>query len=112
MTVNVVDWIMSTSIIFLDEFFNANDVDIMVFEPCVLFHPGAAWDEIQNMVRQMICRTLCSFRTIQFCVFHSPFASRFLAMWDVTEAMWDVNVMSYKFPPQVINLPEANLDES
>ena len=28
---------MSTSTILLDQKFNANDVDIMVFEPCVLF---------------------------------------------------------------------------
>ena len=30
---------MSTSIILLDQNFNANDVDMMVFEPCVL-SPG------------------------------------------------------------------------
>ena len=35
------DRIMSTSIILLDQNFNANDVDIdiMVFEACVLFLP-------------------------------------------------------------------------
>ena len=31
---------MSTSIIILDQNFNANDVDIMVFEPSVLFPPA------------------------------------------------------------------------
>ena len=39
MTVNVKDRIMSTSIIILDQNFNANYVDIMVFEPSVLFTP-------------------------------------------------------------------------
>ena len=34
---------MSTSIILLDQNFNANDVDIMVFEPCVLFPPVAVF---------------------------------------------------------------------
>ena len=34
---------MSTSIILLDQNFNANDVDIMEFEPCVLFPPAAVW---------------------------------------------------------------------
>ena len=33
------DMIMSTSINLLDQNFNANDVDIMVFEPSVLFPP-------------------------------------------------------------------------
>ena len=33
---------MSTSIIILDQNFNANYVDIMVFEPSVLFPPPAA----------------------------------------------------------------------
>ena len=32
---------MSTSIISLDQNFNANDVDIIVFEPYVLFSPAA-----------------------------------------------------------------------
>ena len=36
-TINVIDRIMSTSNILLDQNFNANDVDIMVFEPSVLF---------------------------------------------------------------------------
>ena len=39
MTVNVMDRIMSTSFIILDQNFNANYVDIMVFEPSVLFPP-------------------------------------------------------------------------
>ena len=43
MTVNVMDRIMSTSIIVLDQTFNANYVDIMVFEPSVLFPPAAVW---------------------------------------------------------------------
>ena len=37
LTVNVMDRIMSTSIILLDQNSNANDVDILVFEPCDLF---------------------------------------------------------------------------
>ena len=39
MTVNVMDRIMSTSIIILDQNFNANYVDIMVFKPSVLLPP-------------------------------------------------------------------------
>ena len=35
--------IMSTSITLLDQNSNANDVDIMVFEPSVLLIPGAVW---------------------------------------------------------------------
>ena len=31
---------MSTSIYLLDQNFNANDADIMVFEPCVLSPPA------------------------------------------------------------------------
>ena len=50
MTVNVMDRIMSASIILLDQNSNENDVDIMVFEPCVLFPPVAAWGEIEHMV--------------------------------------------------------------
>ena len=39
------DRIMSASIILLDQNFNANYVDIMVFEPSVLFPPppAAVW---------------------------------------------------------------------
>ena len=44
---------MSTSIIFLDQNFNANDVDIMVFEHCVLFPPAAIWGEIDDMVQAL-----------------------------------------------------------
>ena len=40
-SVNVLDRIMSTSNILLDQNVNANDVDIMVFEPSVLFSPAA-----------------------------------------------------------------------
>ena len=32
-----------SSIILLDQTFNANDVDIMVFEPFVLLPPAAVW---------------------------------------------------------------------
>ena len=39
LTINVMDRIMSTSISLLDQNFNANDVDIMVFEPCVFISP-------------------------------------------------------------------------
>ena len=45
---------MSTSIILLDQNFNANDVDIMVFEPSVLFLPAAVWGEIDDMVPFLI----------------------------------------------------------
>ena len=41
LTVNVMDRIMSTSIILLDQIFNASN-DIMVFEPSVLVPPPAA----------------------------------------------------------------------
>ena len=41
---------MLTSIILLDQNFSANDVDIMVFEPSVLFPPAAVWGEIDDMV--------------------------------------------------------------
>ena len=40
---------MSTSLILLDQNFNANDVDIMVFEPCVLFPLGPL-----GGIRQMV----------------------------------------------------------
>ena len=45
---------MSTSILLLVQNFNANDVDIMVFELCVLFLPVANWEEIEHMVRDNI----------------------------------------------------------
>ena len=45
--------ILSTSIILLNQSFNANDVDIMVFAPCVLFPPAAAWGKIDDMVRKI-----------------------------------------------------------
>ena len=48
--------IMSTSIILLDQTFNAPDVDIMVFEPSVLFPPAAVWGGIDDMVR-LFCST-------------------------------------------------------
>ena len=41
---------MSTSIILLDQNFSANDVDIMVFEPSVLFPSPAVLVEIDDMV--------------------------------------------------------------
>ena len=37
------DSVMSTSNILLDQNTNANDVDMMVFEPFVLFPPAAVW---------------------------------------------------------------------
>ena len=45
MTVNVIDRIMSTSYILLDQ-----NVDIMVFEPCVLFFPFCRLGGIEHMV--------------------------------------------------------------
>ena len=42
---------MSTSIILLDRNFNANDVDIMVFEPVSYFPPVAAL--LRNMIRSI-----------------------------------------------------------
>ena len=54
LTVNVIDRIMSTSIILLDQNSNANDVDIMVFEPCVLFSPcGCLGGGIEHMVQSI-----------------------------------------------------------
>ena len=41
---------MSTSIALLDEYSNANDVDIMVFEPFDLFPPAPVWGGIDDMV--------------------------------------------------------------
>ena len=46
---------MSTSIILLDQNTNANNVDIMVFEPSLLFPPAAVWGGgggIDDMVLQ------------------------------------------------------------
>ena len=45
---------MSTSIILLDQTFNANDVDTMVFEPSVLFKPRRSFGEggIDDMVQK------------------------------------------------------------
>ena len=54
MTVNVMDRIMSTSIIILDQNFNANYVDIMLFEPSVLFPPRRSLGGIEHMVRDLI----------------------------------------------------------
>ena len=53
MTVIVMDRIMSTSITLLDQNFNANDVDIMVFEPCVLFSTCGNLGEIEHMDRHV-----------------------------------------------------------
>ena len=52
LTVKVMDRIMSTSINLLDQNFNANYVDIMVFEPSVLFPPAQFGREIDDMVRK------------------------------------------------------------
>ena len=73
MTVNVMDRIKSTSIIILDQNFNANYVDIMVFEPSVLFPPPPrrrlrrgelnTWSTICS-TRQVSCQPIvdhCSF---------------------------------------------------
>ena len=49
------DRIMSTSIILLDQNFSANDVDIMVFEPSVLFPPHRrSLGGIDDMVQILI----------------------------------------------------------
>ena len=45
---------MSTSIILLDQNFNANDVNILVFELPVLFPSAAVRGEIDDMVRSVI----------------------------------------------------------
>ena len=45
---------MSTSIILLDQTFNANDVDTMVVEPCFLFPPAAVWGGVDGMVRSVL----------------------------------------------------------
>ena len=47
------DRILSTSIIILDQNFNANYVDIMVFEPSVLFPPAVVWGGIEHMVQNL-----------------------------------------------------------
>ena len=54
-SVNVMDRIMSTSNILLDQNVNANDVDIMVFEPSVLFSPAAVREGvgIDDMVQAL-----------------------------------------------------------
>ena len=44
------DRIMSTSLILLEQTFNANDVDIMVFEPSVL-SPRRSLGGIDDMIR-------------------------------------------------------------
>ena len=43
------DRIMSASIILLDQNFNANDVDIMVFQPCILFSPWGGLNPLSNI---------------------------------------------------------------
>ena len=44
---------MSASTILLDQNLNANDVDIMVFEPSVLFTPPPLLSYLDDMVRQL-----------------------------------------------------------
>ena len=56
------DRIMSTSIILLDQNFSANDVDIMVFEPSVLFSPAAVWGGIDDMVPKKFCFEISNFQ--------------------------------------------------
>ena len=57
LTVNVMDRIMSTSIILLDQNFSANYVDIMVFEYSVLFAPPlpppSQFEGMDDIVRGM-----------------------------------------------------------
>ena len=48
------DRIMSESIILLDQIFSANNVDIMIFEPSVLFPPRRRVGEIDDMVPKHI----------------------------------------------------------
>ena len=50
------DRIMSTSINLLDQNFNANDVDIVVFVPSFLFFPAAVWEGVDDMVRSSLMR--------------------------------------------------------
>ena len=44
---------MSTLIILLDQNFNANYIEMIVFEPSVLFHPPPQFGGIDDMVRHM-----------------------------------------------------------
>ena len=63
--------IMSTSIILLDQNFNANDVDLMVFEPSVLSPPrrSLGLGEIDDMVQLKIYKLWFSrTKTTQRCV--------------------------------------------
>ena len=48
---------MSTSIILLDRNSNANDVDIMAFEPCVLVPPCGRLGGIEHMVPMLFTTT-------------------------------------------------------
>ena len=48
---------MSKSIILLDQNFNANSVDIMVFEPSVLFPPAEVGGGIHDTVQNFGVRT-------------------------------------------------------
>ena len=56
MTANVMDRIMSTSIIILDQNVNANHVDTRVFEPSALFPPAAVWGGggVEHMVQTLV----------------------------------------------------------
>ena len=55
------DRIMSTSIILLDQNFNANYVEIMVFEPSFLFppHQPQFGGGVDDMVPQVVHRIFC-----------------------------------------------------
>ena len=60
---------MSTSIMVLDQNSNANNVDIMVFEPSVLFPPAAVffWGGIDDMVQVYLPLDLRIFLAGEFC---------------------------------------------
>ena len=71
LTVNMKDRIMSTSSVLLDQNFNANDVDLMVFEPSVLFPPpqfggGGRWHgaKLVNMCGRNCERGLWEMKTL------------------------------------------------
>ena len=69
---------MSTSNILLDQNYNANDVDIMAFEPCVLFPAcgrlGGAWPLISNEFVLKIHATMFAIdRVMDIC--YDPYMS-------------------------------------
>ena len=63
---------MLTSIISLDQTFNANDVDILVFEPSVLFPPPSQFGGgIDDRVRILYHRKKIDSLTPPISVYHS-----------------------------------------